>query len=120
VLGGAAGVPHGLANSIILPHALRFNLDSTAEALAQAAVALGAASPAQAERAPAGAAEALVAHVAVLIAGMGLPTRLREAGVQREDLPRLASLALQSRAVQSNPKPASTAEQVLGIFETAW
>ena len=27
VLGGTAGVPHGVANAIILPHAMRFNLD---------------------------------------------------------------------------------------------
>ena len=28
VLGGTAGVPHGIANSIILPHAMRFNADA--------------------------------------------------------------------------------------------
>jgi maleylacetate reductase len=120
VLGGAAGVPHGVANSIMLPHALRFNLEATAPALAQAAVAIGAADAPQAESDPAGAAEALVAYVAALIAGMGLPARLREAGLRREDLPRLGGLALQSRAVQSNPRPVTTAEQALGILEAAW
>jgi maleylacetate reductase len=120
VLGGAAGVPHGVANSIMLPHALRYNLEATAPVLAQAAAAMGAASAAQAESEPLGAAEALVAQVAALIKGMGLPARLREAGVRREDLPRLAGLALQSRAVQSNPKPVTTVEQALGVLEAAW
>src|SRR5260370_24527870 len=41
VLGGTAGVPHGVANSIILPHAMRFNLDVAGPQLAQGAEALG-------------------------------------------------------------------------------
>ena len=41
VLGGSAGVPHGIANSIILPHAMRFNLETTALQLAPAAEAMG-------------------------------------------------------------------------------
>ncbi len=41
VLGGTAGVPHGIANSIILPHAMRFNRDATAPQLAPAAEAMG-------------------------------------------------------------------------------
>src|SRR3989440_12434082 len=41
VLGGTAGVPHGLANAIILPHAMRFNLDVAAQQLAPAAAAMG-------------------------------------------------------------------------------
>src|SRR6266436_6074936 len=41
VLGGTAGVPHGVANSIILPHAMRFNLGAAASELAQAAEAMG-------------------------------------------------------------------------------
>src|SRR5437588_3977815 len=41
ILGGTAGVPHGVANSIILPHALRFNIDATAPQLALAAQAMG-------------------------------------------------------------------------------
>ena len=41
ILGGTAGVPHGFANSIMLPHALRFNIDATAPQLALAAQAMG-------------------------------------------------------------------------------
>src|SRR2546427_1291673 len=41
VLGGTAGVAHGVANSIILPHAMRFNLDVAAPELAQIAEAMG-------------------------------------------------------------------------------
>jgi maleylacetate reductase len=41
VLGGTAGVPHGVANSIILPHAMRFNLDATTAELARFAETIG-------------------------------------------------------------------------------
>jgi Iron-containing alcohol dehydrogenase len=41
VLGGTAGVPHGIANSIILPHAMRFNLNAAAPELVQVAEAMG-------------------------------------------------------------------------------
>ena len=41
VLGGTANIPHGIANSIILPHAIRFNADATATQLIPAAEALG-------------------------------------------------------------------------------
>ena len=41
ILGGTAGVQHGFANSIILPHAMRFNIDATAPQLARAAEVMG-------------------------------------------------------------------------------
>ena len=41
VLGGSANVPHGIANSIILPHAIRFNADATAAQLLPAAEIMG-------------------------------------------------------------------------------
>src|SRR5215510_14416412 len=40
-LGGTANVSHGIANSIILPHAIRFNADATATQLIPAAEAMG-------------------------------------------------------------------------------
>src|SRR5262249_35116377 len=41
VLGGTTGVAHGDANSVMLPHVMRFNLDATAPELALAAEAMG-------------------------------------------------------------------------------
>ena len=41
VLGGTAGVPHGIANAIMLPHVMRFNVDATASQLAELAGAMG-------------------------------------------------------------------------------
>ena len=117
VLGGTAGVPHGVANSIILPHALRFNLDATAPQLAEAADALGIARAVQSAEA---AAEAVIQRVSALIDELRLPRRLRDAGVQATDLPQLAAVALQSRAVQSNPKPVQGAAEMEALLRAAW
>jgi alcohol dehydrogenase class IV len=117
VLGGTAGVPHGVANAIILPHAMRFNRDATAPQLAQVAEAMGVSLPGQpAEEA----AEAAAQAVYNLVAQLNLPQRLRDAGVQEADLPHLAEVALKSSAVQSNPKPVTEAAQIEAVFRAAW
>lgn len=117
VLGGTAGVPHGVANGIILPHAMRFNLDATASQLAQAAAAMGLELIDQGDEV---AAEAAAQHVYNLISQLELPQRLRDAGVNEADLLHLAQLALKSGAVQMNPKPLTDAAQVEAIFRAAW
>lgn len=116
VLGGTAGVPHGVANAIILPHALRFNREAAAPHLAALAEAMGAAPPGAGAHA---AAAAAIAFVEELVASLDLPRRLRDAGVPKSSLPRLAELAAQSKTVQSNPKPPSAAE-VEALLRAAW
>jgi maleylacetate reductase len=121
ILGGTAGVPHGVANSIILPHAMRFNLDATAIQLAQAAEAMGIgrdkSGPYISDEA---AAEEVVERIYELIGQMKLPQHLRDVGVKEADLPYLAQLALQSRAVKSNPKPITDAVQIEAVLQAAW
>jgi len=117
VLGGTAGVPHGVANAIILPHAIRFNLEVTAQQLAPAAAAMGIALEGKSAEA---AVEEAVQRIYALIGQMNLPQHLRDVGVQDADLPQLAQLALQSRAVQSNPRPITEAAQVEAVLRAAW
>jgi alcohol dehydrogenase class IV len=117
VLGGTAGVPHGEANSIILPHAMRFNLEATAPQLAQVAQAMGVTQTGQNDEA---AAEIAIQSVYNLISQLNLPQRLRDVGVKEADLPHLAELALKSSAVQSNPRPVTEAAQTEAVFRAAW
>jgi alcohol dehydrogenase len=117
VLGGTAGVPHGVANSIILPHAMRFNLDATAPYLAQAAAAMGLEVQ---NRTAEAAGEAAAQYVYELVGQLGAPQRLREVGVKEADLPHLAQEVLRSKAVQSNPKPLTDAAQAERFLRTAW
>jgi maleylacetate reductase len=94
LLGGRTGIPHGLANAIVLPHAMRFNQPAVPDELRRVGAALGDADD------PPGAAARLVARV-------GLPTRLRDCGVEEDDLDAVARLAGGNRAVQANPRPVS-------------
>ena len=115
VLGGTAGVPHGIANAIILPHAMRFNADVTGPELAAVARAMGLAGESEAELA-----EKAAQSVYELIRQIGLPQRLRDVGVAEVDLPHLAQLALESNAVQNNPKPITNAAQTETVLHAAW
>ena len=117
VLGGSAGVPHGIANGIILPHAMRFNLHATASLLTPVAEAMGITLTGKsAEEAVGEAIEAIYA----MIGQMKLPQRLRDVGVAERDLPRLAQIALQSAAVRNNPVPVTEAAQIESVLREAW
>jgi maleylacetate reductase len=100
VLGGSAGVPHGLANAIVLPHAIRFNAEACALELAELGRAMGLEAGDDSTLA-----RQVGEHTAVLAAGMGLPSRLREVGISPEALPGLAELAFANKTVQNNPRP---------------
>jgi maleylacetate reductase len=117
VLGGTANVPHGMANSIILPHAIRFNADATAHELLPAAEAMGISINATS---PMVAVEALAQKIFELVGQMNLPQRLRDAGVRESDLHHLAQLAFQNRTVQNNPKPITEPAQIEALLRTAW
>ena len=117
VLGGSANVPHGIANSVILPHAMRFNLDIAAPQLAAVGRAMGLVPDGSDDQA---AATATVDGLFSFIGQLGLPQRLRAAEVAEDDLPRLAQLALLSRAVQDNPRPITDAAQIEAVLRAAW
>jgi alcohol dehydrogenase len=114
-LGGRFRVSHGNANAVMLPHAMRFNLDVTAPEQAQIAWAMGAADRPD-ETAAARAADA----VASFARRIGAPGRLRDLGVPRDQLPAAAKDVLHDRGLYFNPKPIASAEPILAIYEAAW
>lgn len=75
-LSSFANVPHGLANAIMLPHVMRYNLPGAIERYAQVNDALG--GPGGTTRARA---ESAALMVEQLCRDVGLPARLRDAGV---------------------------------------
>lgn len=115
-LGALGGLSHGDANSVLLPHAMRFNCEAAATHLARAAEALGADTRGLA---PLQAADAAIAAVEALQRRIGVPLRLRDAGLDRALLPRLARGAMSDRGLYFNPRLASEAE-VLQLLEAAW
>jgi alcohol dehydrogenase class IV len=117
VLGGSANVPHGIANSVILPHAIRFNAETTASQLLPAAGAMGIALNGDH---PLEIIEDVAQRISDLTGQMNLPQRLREAGVKETDLPRLAQLGFQNRTVQNNPRLITDALQIEQLLRDAW
>lgn len=119
VLGGSANVPHGIANSIILPHAIRFNADAVAPQLLPAAEAMGISTNGSS---PLVVIEAMIRKISELVRQMKLPGRLRDAGadLQESDLPRLAQLGFQNRTVQNNPKGITEVSQIEKLLREAW
>jgi alcohol dehydrogenase class IV len=117
VLGGTAKVPHGIANSIILPHAIRFNAEATAPQMLPLAEVMG---MSRDGRSPALVIEALAQGIYDLIGQMDLPQHLREAGVKEADLPEIARLAFQNRTVQINLKPITEPDEIESLLWEAW
>ncbi|MGA4578630.1 iron-containing alcohol dehydrogenase family protein [Limisphaera sp. VF-2] len=115
-LGGRFRVPHGVANAVLLPHVLRYNLEAALDRYAEVARALGV---------PAGrderstAAEGL-ARLEDLSRACGLPRGLSALGVRREDLPGMARAALQvQRLLRNNPRSLEEGD-ILAIYEAAF
>ncbi|MCG1017280.1 MULTISPECIES: iron-containing alcohol dehydrogenase [Burkholderiaceae] len=115
-IGGLFHVPHGLSNALVLPHVLRFNANTAAQQYAQLAsiVAPDARGSDEARTA------VWIARIDALIAATGIPRTLREVGVGRHDLPRMAADAmLQTRLLVNNPREVREAD-ALAIYEQAW
>jgi maleylacetate reductase len=117
VLGGRYGLGHGVSNTIILPNALRYNLDATAPQQAELARAMGAAKDAD-EDLEAG--QKGIDFILKLREDCGLTGRLGEVGVPESDIPSLAAEAMHSRAVKNNPKPITDPAQVEEVLRAAF
>jgi alcohol dehydrogenase len=110
VLGGRFGVPHGVANAIMLPPVLRFNLEATLGAQRRFAEALAGAE----------AAEDPPEAVRRFRDRLGVPARLRDAGLDRRDLDRVAADLMQERGLYFNPRRIEEPSQVREVLEWAW
>jgi alcohol dehydrogenase class IV len=116
-LGGAVHVSHGAGNGLLLPFVMRYNLPVRQVAFARIAVLLGESTVGLSETA---AAERALAAVERIRAAIGIPQRLRELGVQREQLPAFAAKAFAiKRLMGTNPRQPTEAD-LLAILEAAY
>lgn len=115
-LGALGGLSHGMANSVFLPHAMRFNLEVATDYLAKVATAMGV--DTHQLSAKEAALEAIVA-VEKLQLVLGIPQGLKAAGLDRSLLPQLAKNAMSDRGLYFNPRLANEAE-VMKLLEAAW
>ena len=105
-LGARGGLAHGVANSIMLPHAFAYNRDAAAPALAAIAEAMGAGDAVEAVRR--------------LQRETGVPSRLRDTGLDRALLPAIAEDTLRDRGLFFNPRRTADAAPILDMLEQAW
>ncbi|MCL5040053.1 MAG: iron-containing alcohol dehydrogenase [Firmicutes bacterium] len=112
-LGGLYGVPHGLANGVLLAPGLRFNLRAATQRLAEVGEALGADRAGDSIDSKALAA---IEFIEDLSGRLGLPRRLRDLGIPRESLGEIAQAAVQDGAMFTNPRQAE-AEEIQAMLE---
>lgn len=103
VLGGTFDLPHAETHSVVLPHALAYNLSQTPEARTRLARAVGADDP------------ALALHE--LAKRLGAPTSLREIGMAEEGIAEAARIAVATP--YPNPRPFDEAA-IAGLIRRAW
>jgi alcohol dehydrogenase len=117
-LGGNYHIPHGLSNSLVLPHVLRFNAPAAAELYAELAPIIlpGRSLPSD----PLDVSELLAEHFLQLAADLGLQTKLSQMNIAESDLPNLAAEAmLQQRLLINNPRELSL-DDALSIYQQAF
>lgn len=108
MLGGTADVPHGYTSCIMLPPVLRYNEPVNAAQQAKVSAALGRPSEEAADA------------VGDLVQSLGLPQRLRDVGVRREQFREIAENAMHDRYIPANPRKIEGPEAIVEILEMAW
>lgn len=123
-LGGHFHIPHGLSNSLVLPHVMRFNA-ADKQAAAQYAELAPYIMGADFSESSAGSSDedvtnTLIAWLEQRIKETGLPMRLRKCDIPEDAIPMLASEAmLQQRLLINNPREVSEAD-ALAIYTAAY
>ncbi len=116
-VGALYKVPHGLANSILLPHCMAYNMDECADRYALVAEAMGVKEKGMSDE------EATLAAIEAaseLAKKIGLPQKLSEVGVEESGLEEVAELSLSDGAIVYNPKMIFEAEQVMEVLKKAY
>ena len=114
-LSTVSGLHHGLANAIMLPHAMVFNSQVSVDQLVDVASALGVET---AGLSPEEGAQAAINQVSLLCQDIGIPTNLSQVGVQAEKIPILAEQAMQDICHQLNPR-VCTLQDMIDIYSAA-
>ncbi len=114
-LSTVSGVPHGLANAILLPHVLRFNAQSVPERLRDIGVAMGLDIISQSSQE---AASTTIDAIESFLRNIGIPAHLSETGVDPDILPMLVAKALEDGCHLLNPRPC-TADDFRLLYEEA-
>ncbi|WP_175703444.1 iron-containing alcohol dehydrogenase [Burkholderia ambifaria] len=112
-LGGMFNVTHGVANAMLLPHVMAFNLDAIEGRLSNVARALDLASKTDADPV---AARKLIDKMEEWTAAVDIPQDLRKFGVSEEHLDALAVAASKVKRLLGNNPKALTLDDMKSIY----
>ncbi|MEE1288996.1 MAG: lactaldehyde reductase [Bacteroidaceae bacterium] len=100
-LGAIFDIPHGVANALLLPTVMEFNMPAAIDKYVQIAKAMDVYTPGTSNEE---AAEAAVEAVRQLSIRVGIPQHLAELGIKAEDLDKLATAAAADVCTPGNPR----------------
>ena len=100
-LGAIFDIPHGVANALLLPTVMEFNMPAAIDKYVQIAKAMNVYSAGMSNEE---AAEAAVEAVRQLSIRVGIPQHLAELGIKAEDLDKLATAAASDVCTPGNPR----------------
>ncbi|MBC7693494.1 MAG: iron-containing alcohol dehydrogenase [Methylotenera sp.] len=109
-LSTVADLHHGLANGIMIDHALKHNITAVPERFETMARMIGLEKPSAA---------AFFTWLQTLKAEIGIPSRLSEVGIKKDQIEALSKIAILDGCHQNNPR-ACTQEDFLGIYHEAF
>lgn len=116
-LGAFYDTPHGVANALLLPYVMEYNAESPARPkYLDIARAMGVDTTGMSVDEGVAAA---IGAIRALSLSIGIPQRLHEIGVKREDIPALAVAAFNDVCTGGNPRPTSV-EDIAALYETAY
>jgi len=116
-VGAKFGVPHGIANSVLLPHCILYNLDACVDKYSQIAQAMGRDVRGME---PLKAAEQAASAIKEFSKTIGMPQTLREVNVEESGLEHCANDALTDGSIVYNPKLILDPEEILKVFRNAF
>lgn len=115
-LGALYNIPHGVANALLLPYVMEFNLPVAISKYRKIAETMGCPTIGLTDHE---AAQAAVQAVKELSLSIGIPQKLNELGVQETDLTILAQAAFANVCTPSNPRDI-TVEDLLELYRKAF
>ena len=115
-LGAFYNIPHGVANALLLPYVMEYNMPSSIQKYKKIAQAMGCDIQGMNDEA---AAVAAVESVKQLSLKIGIPQKLSEIGVKEEDLEQLAQSAYADVCTPGNPRDV-TVEDLLALYRKAY
>jgi alcohol dehydrogenase len=108
-------VSHGDGNSILLPYGVAFNFEAVPERVVDIGTAMGV----HTDQPPETVRDAVIERIHDLQSTLGVPSRLRDVDVDRNDFGAMAEVAAYDHNIATNPRKV-TVDDIVDILEAAW